>query len=273
MNREKRKRRLQVKCQLERLETRWLMRASPALMAAAQPLEVMHGHAEVQAEILARRLSTQVEQWVIHHPSAAAPLDLKEQKAELEQFVPANMAPWGTLRVLARLEAQGDHRFDLVYQQISVRFDHWAARHPVQARLSGITAAPLAPEKPTGKTPATTSSGAQAGSGGGSLAGPIGVHPDGGPPPPLNFPNYADTTSFARTVQLPGCELVAAAQRRAGGCPRARLGRRGSERRRRQRQHGIRRTNRWGERRHGLVRREQRWQRPHAELHSPEFRR
>ena len=100
MNREKRKRRLQVKCQLERLETRWLMRASPALSAAAQPPEAVLEHTETRVEILARGLSTQIGQWLSHHPSAAAPLDLKEQKAELERLVPANSAPWGTLRCL-----------------------------------------------------------------------------------------------------------------------------------------------------------------------------
>ena len=39
--------------------------------------------------------------------------------------------------------AQGDHRFDLLDQRLTARFDHWASRHPFQARLSGIIAAPL----------------------------------------------------------------------------------------------------------------------------------
>ena len=37
MNREKRKRQLATKCQLERLETRWLMKSSVAATVSAAP--------------------------------------------------------------------------------------------------------------------------------------------------------------------------------------------------------------------------------------------
>src|SRR5580658_1199646 len=105
MNREKRKRQLATKCQLERLETRWLMKSSLAATVAAAP----------DAEV--RQLSTQVEHWLNHRALAAAPLDLKQEKAALAQLLPSNLGSWGALRVLARLEAQGDHRFDLMYEQ------------------------------------------------------------------------------------------------------------------------------------------------------------
>jgi hypothetical protein len=65
MNREKRKRQLKVKCQLERLETRWLMRSSP--------IEVVNDHAETRAEIFAGDLAARVA----HRQDA--PLDLVRQ--------------------------------------------------------------------------------------------------------------------------------------------------------------------------------------------------
>jgi YD repeat-containing protein len=143
MDRAKRKRRLQVKANPERLETRWLMRASPILAIPVQPLETARDHPETRAHILVLRLSSEIEQRLGHDGLAASPLDLKEQKAEIEQLVPGNVGNWGTLRVLDRLEANGDHQFDQLYQRISTRFDHWAALHPAQARRSGVTALPV----------------------------------------------------------------------------------------------------------------------------------
>jgi YD repeat-containing protein len=145
LNREKRKQRLRVKANLERLETRWLMRANPILAVPVQPLATVRDHPQARAQVLALRLSAEIEQRLSHESLAASPLDLKDQKAEIRQFGPGDTMSWGTLRVLVRLEADGDHRFDLLYQKISTRFDHWAARHPVQASRSGVTAAPLQP--------------------------------------------------------------------------------------------------------------------------------
>ena len=100
MNREKRKRQLQVKAHLERLETRWLMRATPVLAVPAQPLEAVREHSEARTQALVVRLSAEIEQQPNHQSRAASQFDLKEQKAELRQVVPSNMS-WGTLRVLA----------------------------------------------------------------------------------------------------------------------------------------------------------------------------
>ena len=111
MNREKRKRQLATKCQLERLEIRWLMKLSLTATVSAAP----------DAEV--RQLSTHVEHWLNHHALAALPLDVKHEKAALVQVLPSNLGNWGALRVLARLEAQGDHRFDLVYQRISAHLN------------------------------------------------------------------------------------------------------------------------------------------------------
>ena len=95
------------------------------------------------------RVSGQVEQWLSLHALAASPLDLKGQKAEIKELVPANMGSWGTLRVLVRLEAAGDHQFDQLYQQTSARYDHWAALHPSQVRRMGLTLLPV-PAAPAG---------------------------------------------------------------------------------------------------------------------------
>ena len=185
MNREKRERRLQLKCQLERLETRWLMRASAA--AAHVPL----------ADAVARRASVEIEQWLNHHPTAAVTLDLSEQRAEFGRLAHSNMGNWGALRVLTRIEASGDHRFDLLYQNISVRFGRWAASHPIQARLSGLTAAPLQPVAPI--IPIRL--------GAGSTPPLGGLTPNGGPPPPLaphpdNFSLFVDCNCGPTANQL-----------------------------------------------------------------------
>ena len=49
MNREKRKRRLQVKVQLEKLETRWLMRAGLGITSALRPLAAPMAETEIRA--------------------------------------------------------------------------------------------------------------------------------------------------------------------------------------------------------------------------------
>ena len=168
MNREKRRRQLATKCQLERLETRWLMKSSLAATVSAAP------------EAMVRHLSAQVEHWLNHRALAAAPLDVKQEKATLAQLVPSNLGSWGALRVLARLEAQGDHRFDPIYERISARFEHWAALHPGEARVSGLRLTPppppAEPEQPT----------RLAGAGSSPTAG-SGIGPVGGVLPPSNW--------------------------------------------------------------------------------------
>jgi YD repeat-containing protein len=232
MNREKRKRRLQVKCQLERLETRWLMRANPILAVPVQPLETVRDHPQARAQVLALRLSAEIEQRLSHENLAASPLDLKDQKAEIRQFGTGDTMSWGTLRVLARLEADGDNQFDLLYQQISTRFDHWAARHPVQARRSGVTAAPLQPVANLGED--ETQSGAiHSAAGPGASSPPIGFAPDGGPPPPIipldteglfvncNCPPTANEllAAAAAAAGLAGAGIAGAAAAGAGAIP------------------------------------------------------
>ena len=82
--------------------------------------------------------------------------------------------------VLARLEAQGDHRFDPIYERISARFEHWAALHPGEARVSGLRLTPppppAEPEQPT----------RLAGAGSSPTAG-SGIGPLGGVLPPSNW--------------------------------------------------------------------------------------
>ena len=189
----------------------------------------MQDPAEARVEILAKRASGQIEAWLDHHDSAAAPLDLKEQEAEIKEVGPANMGSWGTLRVLARLEADGDHQFDQLYQQISARYDHWADRHPLQASVSGVTAvppqpaihsaapavpsdpiqptsstsAPAAPIQPAASQPAA--SGDPVGSGSGTSTGVSvpGPTPDGGTSPliiPLDTEGLFKNCNCAPTV-------------------------------------------------------------------------
>ena len=192
MNRERRRRELQLKSQLEKLEIRWLMRSSP-FDAAVDPLV---------AAAQSHRISTQVEQWLDHHPSAAAaPLDLKQQKAVVAMLVPQNSGEWGTLRVLARLEAGGDHRFDTLYQRISARYDHWAVGHPLQARLSGVTAAPLEPISTAGNI-GSTGDVEQSGAAANPLPSLVGTSPAGRPPPPINY--LVDTVNMFENCNCGG---------------------------------------------------------------------
>ena len=154
-----------------------------------RPLEMIADRPETRVDDLTRRLSGQVGQWLVHHPSEVSAVDLAKEKSQIQQLIPSNLGSWGTLRVLDQLEAQGDHQFDLLYQQISARYDHWAVRHPVQARRSGVTAAPVQAVSSAGTAGPASSS---IGSGVGAISTPPvhGVTPDGGPPPP----NFSEDT-------------------------------------------------------------------------------
>lgn len=52
----------------------------------------------------------------------------------------SGFGPWGALRLIDHLEAQGNHRFDGLYQELSAKFDKWALTHPAQAKLFGAIA-------------------------------------------------------------------------------------------------------------------------------------
>ena len=80
-------------------------------------LEAMHAHPESRIQIIADDLTARFQH------VQGSPLDLKAQKAAVEHVMPANLGAWGTLHILDRLEAHGDHQFDLLYQQISIRFE------------------------------------------------------------------------------------------------------------------------------------------------------
>ena len=154
------------------------------------------------ADAVSRRASVEIEHWLTHHPTAAVTLDLSEQRAEVERLVPSNMGNWGALRVLTRIEASGDHRFDLLYQNISLRFGRWAASHPIQARLSGLTAAPLQPVGSTDHSAPIMPIRAR-----GSTPPLGGLTPNGGPPPPLaphpdNFSLFVDCNCGPTANQL-----------------------------------------------------------------------
>ena len=71
----------------------------------------------------------------------SGPLFLKEAAVALSGT--ASLGPWGRLRLIDRLEKQGDHRFDAMGEQLTARFDHWALKHPSQARDLGFRPTPL----------------------------------------------------------------------------------------------------------------------------------
>jgi RHS repeat-associated protein len=125
------------------------------------------------------------------------------EKLETRWLMHTGFGPWGALRLLDRLEAQGDHRVDALYQRLSARFDRWAARHPEQAKLSGVIAAPISAWPSANATgpahatpPAPTTSSHPAAGGAATSAGQPGppqtsagaggtVSPDGRIPPPI----------------------------------------------------------------------------------------
>jgi len=65
------------------------------------------------------------------------------EKLETRWLMHTGFGPWGALRLLDRLETQGDHRFDALYQRLSTKFDKWAVGHPEQAELAGVVAVPI----------------------------------------------------------------------------------------------------------------------------------
>ena len=132
MNREKRKRRLQVKVQLEKLETRWLMRAGLGITSALRPLAAPMAETEIRANALSRRLPAELERWLSDHPPAALSADVTQEKLAFQKAVPSGFGEWGALRLLVRLEAQGHHQFDPLYQHIAAKFDVW--RSTIRAR-------------------------------------------------------------------------------------------------------------------------------------------
>jgi hypothetical protein len=108
--------------------------------------------------------------------------------------MPYSHGSWGGLRLLVRMERQGDHQFDALYRRLSARFEQWAAGHPALARATGIDPVPIGAPV-TIVAPGLTATGNDketAGNGtGGSSAGPAQPTPAGLSPDlgihPLNY--------------------------------------------------------------------------------------
>ena len=99
MNRDKRRRRLQVKMHLERLETRWLMRAGVESAAAVRRIEPAEPEVRSQPDPVTARLEAEMATFVAHHPDAAAHGNLKQQRLVVERLGPASAGAWGALRL------------------------------------------------------------------------------------------------------------------------------------------------------------------------------
>ncbi len=67
----------------------------------------------------------------------SGPLLLKEAAVALSGT--ADLGPWGRLKLVDRLEKQGDHQFDALDERLTIKLDHWELRHPTLAREWGLT--------------------------------------------------------------------------------------------------------------------------------------
>ena len=66
----------------------------------------------------------------------SGPLLLKEAAIALSGT--ADLGPWGRLKLVDRLEKQGDHQFDALGEKVTVKLDHWELKHPTLAREWGL---------------------------------------------------------------------------------------------------------------------------------------
>ncbi len=67
----------------------------------------------------------------------SGPLLLKEAAVALSGT--ADLGPWGRLKLVDRLEKQGDHQFDAMDERLTIKLDHWELKHPTLAREWGLT--------------------------------------------------------------------------------------------------------------------------------------
>ena len=167
---DRRPRRASLKLLVESLETRWLMSVGDRRPELDHPVPI-------DAGLLTRPTP---------HRSRAESLAVVEvhQAQRLEH---GGFGPWGGLRLLVAMEAQGDRHFDALYSQLSARFARWSAHHPSQARSLGIKPLPLSTggtDHNPGSSVASDSTLSTLRSGSGS-----GAVPDAGPPPPHNVQN------------------------------------------------------------------------------------
>ena len=72
----------------------------------------------------------------------SGPLFLKDAAIALTGS--ANLGPWGRLKLVDQFNAQGDHQFDAMGEKLTVKYSHWALRHPSLARSSAFRPTPLA---------------------------------------------------------------------------------------------------------------------------------
>ena len=171
--------------EMEKLELRWLLRQGLDPWGMSHQLAHPEAGGQPRSEALEQRPSREHGQSVTQHPNHAASADAAPEARAVQQLLRPPSGSWGRLRWLARLEAQGDHRFDALDRRLSAEFHRWAGQHPVRARLTGIrlAALPLTPANPgtpsSGPTtPAQTMSSVAAGTSPPPQAGPsFGVMP------------------------------------------------------------------------------------------------
>ncbi len=66
----------------------------------------------------------------------SGPLLLKEAAVALSGT--ADLGPWGRLKLVDRLEKQGDHQFDAMGERLTIKLDRWEIKHPTLAREWGL---------------------------------------------------------------------------------------------------------------------------------------
>ncbi len=66
----------------------------------------------------------------------SGPLFLNEAAIALKGT--ADLGPWGRLKLVDRLDAQGDHQFDAMGEKLTIKFAHWSMNHPILARQSSF---------------------------------------------------------------------------------------------------------------------------------------
>ncbi len=71
----------------------------------------------------------------------SGPLLLKEAAVALTGN--ADLGPWGRLKLVDRLENQGDHQFDAIGERLTAKFNRWALHHPTLAHDSGFKPTPV----------------------------------------------------------------------------------------------------------------------------------
>ncbi len=124
----------------ERLEARWLLSRGTGLGedAGSGTRDLLHMDLARHESDTARPLAETALTPIARGAGASRARSHALAAAEARDLARGDLGPWGRLRLLVRMEAQGDHQFDGLFHRLSMSYTTWAARHPARAAHSGV---------------------------------------------------------------------------------------------------------------------------------------